>query len=832
MGRLRHALAIAAVVAAASCAPSPADLDRALTEAQTELRRGRIDEALALAERGAERARQDENELAAWRFRLLAADARLTRLEFPAAMAILDEPLPAGPEFDPLRGRRLHLIARARVAQGQLAAAQPLVVEATPLAAGDPVLLLDLELLQSQLLYRSGKAAEADLLLASARERVQREGDPYRVAQVSNTTGMGLVTRGRFDEALPYFDAVVGEPTLEGTTIQGSALNNAGLCRARLGQFDRAVELQQRAVKVQEGGRRQNYVQALGELGATYLLQDDLARGAEYLQRAFTIAAESGLASDAALFGRNLAAASVALGKWDDAERYNQEAARLAGVAAAPASPYTTVIEAQVAAGRGDREVAARLFRQSLDATDVPPGVRWMALDGMARTAAAAGTVAEAEKYFEQALQTVEQTRSALLRADYRISFTSRLVQFYRGYIDFLLSRGQFDRALIVADSSRARVLAERQSVATPTRRTTTASLKQLAQASGSTLLFYWLGPEQSWVWVVTAERVSATKLPPAGQIETLVAEHQSAIQSALADPVAAPGSAGERLYEMLVRPVLAAATRPSVVIVPDGALHRLNFETLVVPATGRRQPATGNREPAGGEQSHYLIDDLTIQIAPSLAMLQRGGAVAPGRGSLLLVGNATARPPEFPGLTYAAAEMSGIRESFAPEAVSVFDGDRASPAAFKAATPEKFSVIHFTSHAVANTESPLDSAVILSGPEQAYKLYARDVAALPLTADLVTVSACRSAGERAFAGEGLVGFAWAFLRAGARRVVAGLWDVDDRSTAALMEDLYARMAAGAAPPAALREAKRRLMRDGYAKPYYWAPFQVFTVVL
>ena len=60
-----------------------------------------------------------------------------------------------------------------------------------------------------------------------------------------------------------------------------------------------------------------------------------------------------------------------------------------------------------------------------------------------------------------------------------------------------------------------------------------------------------------------------------------------------------------------------------------------------------------------------------------------------------------------------------------------------------------------------------------------------------------MTVSACRSAGERVYAGEGLVGFAWAFLRAGARRVVAGLWDVDDRSTADLMDAIYTRLAAG-----------------------------------
>ena len=143
------------------------------------------------------------------------------------------------------------------------------------------------------------------------------------------------------------------------------------------------------------------------------------------------------------------------------------------------------------------------------------------------------------------------------------------------------------------------------------------------------------------------------------------------------------------------------------------------------------------------------------------------------------------------------------------------------------------FSVVHFTAHAAANLESPLDSAVVLAGPDHAYKLYARDVAEKPLRADLVTVSACRSAGERAYSGEGLVGFAWAFLRAGASRVIAGLWDVDDRSTAELMDRLYARIAAGDSAPRALREAKLTLLAGGgtYAKPYYWGPFQVFTVV-
>ena len=94
-----------------------------------------------------------------------------------------------------------------------------------------------------------------------------------------------------------------------------------------------------------------------------------------------------------------------------------------------------------------------------------------------------------------------------------------------------------------------------------------------------------------------------------------------------------------------------------------------------------------------------------------------------------------------------------------------------------------------------------------------------------------MTLSACRSAGSRTYAGEGLVGFAWAFLEAGAQNVVAGLWEVDDASTAKLMERMYAQLRGGATPQQALRTAKLAMLHsDGpYRKPYYWAPFQVIT---
>jgi CHAT domain-containing protein len=285
-----------------------------------------------------------------------------------------------------------------------------------------------------------------------------------------------------------------------------------------------------------------------------------------------------------------------------------------------------------------------------------------------------------------------------------------------------------------------------------------------------------------------------------------------------MVDPLAAKETAGDKLYQLLVVP--AAKWIPpdaSVVIVPDGALHGINFETL----------------PVDGPRRHYWIDDVEIQVAPSLASLAASTPkAAPASNTLLLIGNAQERLPDFPALRYAPAEMSAVAGHFHGAAVQALGGDRATPDAYRTSHAERFEYVHFTAHATTSADSPLDSAVILSGPDSAYKLYARDVADQPLAADLVTVSACRSAGERAYSGEGLVGFSWAFLRAGARRVVAGLWDVDDRSTSELMDHLYANLVAGDRPAHALRRAKLAMLARGgaSASPYRWAPFELFTV--
>ena len=110
------------------------------------------------------------------------------------------------------------------------------------------------------------------------------------------------------------------------------------------------------------------------------------------------------------------------------------------------------------------------------------------------------------------------------------------------------------------------------------------------------------------------------------------------------------------------------------------------------------------------------------------------------------------------------------------------------------------------------------------------FKLYARDIVHQPLRARLVTISTCYGSGQRAYAGEGLVGLSWAFLRAGSHNVIGALWQVNDASTPQLMDRLYSELQNGAAPDAALRTAKLSLIHSDsvYRKPLYWGAFQLY----
>jgi CHAT domain-containing protein len=804
----------------AACASTPGQREQEYAHAREVTWRGDLTEAQRLADGGVTRTAREAGGIVHWRFRLLSSEIAILRRDFPAAEPAINAAIQDGPGFDAVRAYQRFLAAKLQIEQGKLSLAHETLGKARALATGDAGMALEIDRLDGQVLLRMGDWGGGEALLNAVVAKAASESDLYHQAAALNDLGRGLMARSRFDEALPYFERVVAIRDLSDWSVYAASLSNAGSCYQRLGRFDRAVIVQQRALAVQEHrGKRESLVQVLGEMGNLYYLRGEPDQALPYLQRGFAEAKTAGLTGEAARLAGNLASVEIDLHHWDDADAHNQEAEKLWMVSNPAPSVYHLLNRALIAKGRERFDEANELFTRVLSAPGVPPSVLWDTHFNLANVAISQKQPDRVAAEFEAALSVIETTRAGLVRTDYKVAYLTRLIRFYQEYVSALIAQGHTDRALEVADSSRGQLLAERQRTAGP-ERVNASAFQRVARESGAVLLSYWLDPDQSWLWVLSARGVKLLPLPPAKQIETLVRQHQATIADAMADPLGANQSAGAKLYQMLVAPASEWIAKDArVILVPDGALHEINFETLVVDAP----------------QRHYWIDDVQVEIAPSLATLTTEAApFARGASRMLLVGNALAREPEFPALAYATDEMSHVAAHFGPDAVTRLEREHASPAAYTAAKPDSFTYVHFTAHATTNLDSPLDSVVVLSGPDDRFKLYARDVAALRLHAELVTVSACRSAGDHAYSGDGLIGLSWAFMKAGARRVIAGLWDIDDASTPQLMDRLYAGIAAGQTPGRALRDAKRALIAAGGASaaPYRWAAFELFTASL
>jgi CHAT domain-containing protein len=162
----------------------------------------------------------------------------------------------------------------------------------------------------------------------------------------------------------------------------------------------------------------------------------------------------------------------------------------------------------------------------------------------------------------------------------------------------------------------------------------------------------------------------------------------------------------------------------------------------------------------------------------------------------------------------------------YAPDAVVRLRGE-ASEAYLKRAPLEEFGVIHFATHALVDEGSVARTALALApGGGETGLVAPGDLAALRLRADLVVLSACRSAGGVVVAGEGVQGLTSPLLQAGARSVVATGWRIGDRGTVSFVRDFYAALAGGRPVGDALRTAKLAAIDRG-APPGEWAAFGV-----
>jgi CHAT domain-containing protein/tetratricopeptide (TPR) repeat protein len=338
-------------------------------------------------------------------------------------------------------------------------------------------------------------------------------------------------------------------------------------------------------------------------------------------------------------------------------------------------------------------------------------------------------------------------------------------------------------------------------------------------------LLVYALGEPRSVLWAVTAESIEIFELPGRAVVDGLARRlHRdlSAFDPADRERQAADA---EALGRMVLGPVAARLDRQRLVIVPDGALEYVPFGALAVPE--------GNGAPAPLLKRHEIA---SLPSASALAVQRRNLARRPPAPKRLAI---LADPVFAPGSSFERLRLPGSRQeaeaiaSLVPPGESLTAlGTDASRSLVLGNRLSAFRILHFATHGVFDAEHPSLSGLALSTIDAAGKpqegfLHLRDVYNLRLGAGLVVLSGCRTALGREVRGEGLVGLTRGFLYAGASRVVASLWRVEDLATAALMTRFYRALWEEDLPPAAALRVAQLHVREQrrWRDPYYWAGF-------
>ncbi|HYE75996.1 MAG TPA: CHAT domain-containing protein, partial [Blastocatellia bacterium] len=393
-------------------------------------------------------------------------------------------------------------------------------------------------------------------------------------------------------------------------------------------------------------------------------------------------------------------------------------------------------------------------------------------------------------------------------------------------------------------------------------------------------LLEYALMPERSFLWAVSRNAFKSYEVPKHSEIETLsrrayelfTRSHERAIRGQAQ-------LAAAELSQKILGPVAAELKGKRLIIVGDGALQYVPFAALPEPANIEKgavdektilHPLTSNPQP--------LIINHDLVYLPSASLLsllgQERGSVKQAEKTIAVLADpvfqlndqrvtkslVARNSPQvntatlmaqtrggFDQLTRSASETGTAGFARLPytrqEAEAIFsltstrDGLKALD--FKAnresATSKELSqyrILHFATHGLINSQHPELSGLVLSlvdekGEPQDGFLRLHDIYNLNLNADLVVLSACRTALGKEVNGEGLIGLTRGFMYAGAKSVIASLWDVRDEATAELMKRFYHNMLKqGQLPSAALRAAQISVLQEPrWSAPYFWAGF-------
>ncbi|HET8650745.1 MAG TPA: CHAT domain-containing protein, partial [Gemmatimonadales bacterium] len=513
--------------------------------------------------------------------------------------------------------------------------------------------------------------------------------------------------------------------------------------------------------------------------------------------------------------------------------------------------------EGRLALYRGALTEAARHLRTYLSDLDSTAHVsQHEARLRLAEIYARQGNLARSEQELSQADHALDRWRATLADRDLRVlAFQAMPTEDFENHasaarvLGLLSAAGQVDTAFAFAERRRARELADRIAQADALRAgrvvpglgdrirrqaapATVADVKSALPDDSTAFLEFVAGTGNapSTLFVITRNNARAYRLRSTDSLAAAIDRF-----SALLESGDDPGALARKLGAALLDSALAGLP-PSInrlIIVPDGRLYRVPFDALALP----------NGKP--------LITRYAMSSAPSGAVAIALWRRPPRHDSnavavrLLAFGDPAFAGEEPPGRARGAGEYraafamraglprlagSGreVRDvaRYAPDAVVRLRAD-ASEAYLKRTNLRPFSIIHFATHALVD-DARLDRTALALAPgggEDGFVTPA-ELSDLQLNADLVVLSACRTAGGKVVQGEGVEGLTAPLLAAGARSVLATKWRVSDDKTEEMVDDFYRALAGGQSVGSALRTAKLEAIHRGVPVSQ-WAAFTV-----
>jgi CHAT domain-containing protein len=378
-------------------------------------------------------------------------------------------------------------------------------------------------------------------------------------------------------------------------------------------------------------------------------------------------------------------------------------------------------------------------------------------------------------------------------------------------------------------------VLLERSRALGNRRRRVTLSGLQRALRPGELFVEFALDEPHSFAIVASRRATAIRALPSRTEIEraakALVAQIQSGSDNT---------PAGQALGAMLLGAIPELADHQRLIVSTDGALNQVPFEVL------------GD---AGGRQllaAHVLT---YVPSASVLVFLRNRRSVVPRRPALVVSGSsAGSKVAQTDGdairagkqidrgiydlngatlapLPSAADEARFVAATLSGSGTTLLLGDAATEGNFKRQPLEEYRVLHFAVHGVMSTRFPDRSALLLRpNTDDDGLLQAREILGLRLNADLVTLSACDTGNGATYGEDGVASLVRPFFVAGARAVVANLWNADDTFSLALMKAFYRHLAGGEDAGMALRDAKLDMQQEfgPEAVPKLWSGFLMY----